>query len=84
MPSSFGDAPVLLLHTTGVKSGEERIAPMMYQADADDPNRVYATTINTTTGGGFFFVSNDGGSTWQVVIKAITVCGMETASTFLR
>jgi len=46
MPSSFGDAPVLLLHTTGVKSGEERIAPMMYQADADDPNRVYVFASN--------------------------------------
>ncbi|HXT63149.1 MAG TPA: peptidoglycan-binding protein, partial [Pyrinomonadaceae bacterium] len=33
--------------------------------DREQPNRVYATTINTTTGGGFFFVSNDGGSTWQ-------------------
>ena len=34
-------------------------------ADRIEPNRVYATTINTTTGGGFFFVSNDGGLTWQ-------------------
>jgi peptidoglycan hydrolase-like protein with peptidoglycan-binding domain len=33
--------------------------------DREQPNRVYATTINTTTGGGFFFVSNDGGNTWQ-------------------
>jgi photosystem II stability/assembly factor-like uncharacterized protein len=33
--------------------------------DREQPNRVYATTINTTTGGGFFFVSNDGGATWQ-------------------
>jgi photosystem II stability/assembly factor-like uncharacterized protein len=32
--------------------------------DREQPNRVYATTINTTTGGGFFFVSNDGGNTW--------------------
>jgi photosystem II stability/assembly factor-like uncharacterized protein len=33
--------------------------------DREQPNRVYATTINTTTGGGFFFVSNDGGNSWQ-------------------
>jgi photosystem II stability/assembly factor-like uncharacterized protein len=33
--------------------------------DREQPNRVYATTINTTTGGGFFFVSNDGGTSWQ-------------------
>ena len=33
--------------------------------DREQPDRVYATTINTTTGGGFFFVSNDGGATWQ-------------------
>jgi photosystem II stability/assembly factor-like uncharacterized protein len=33
--------------------------------DRENPNRVYATTINTTTGGGFFFVSADGGGSWQ-------------------
>lgn len=37
----------------------------MIVPDREQPNRVYATTINTTTGGGFFFVSNDGGNTWQ-------------------
>jgi photosystem II stability/assembly factor-like uncharacterized protein len=34
-------------------------------ADHFDPNRVYATSINTATGGGFFFVSTDGGLSWQ-------------------
>src|SRR5262252_5499480 len=33
--------------------------------DRENPNRVYATTINTTTGGGFFFTSSDGGASWQ-------------------
>jgi photosystem II stability/assembly factor-like uncharacterized protein len=33
--------------------------------DRENPNRVYATTINTTTGGGFFFASTDGGASWQ-------------------
>lgn len=29
---SFEGAPLLLLHSTGAKSGEERVNPMMYQA----------------------------------------------------
>lgn len=33
--------------------------------DRENPNRIYATTINTARGGGGFFVSNDGGATWQ-------------------
>ena len=39
--ASFGDAPVLLLTSTGAKSGLPRTNPMMYLADEDDPNRVY-------------------------------------------
>ncbi|MBK5288060.1 MAG: nitroreductase family deazaflavin-dependent oxidoreductase, partial [Acidimicrobiia bacterium] len=31
----FEGAPVLLLHSTGAKSGLERINPMMYQAVGD-------------------------------------------------
>jgi len=31
----FDGAPLLLLHTTGAHSGEERINPMMYLADGD-------------------------------------------------
>lgn len=34
-------------------------------ADAEDSNRLYATTQNTATGGGFVFVSNNAGTTWQ-------------------
>ena len=40
--SSFGDAPVLLLTTTGRRSGRRRTTPLMYMADADDRNRVFA------------------------------------------
>jgi deazaflavin-dependent oxidoreductase (nitroreductase family) len=29
---NFEGAPLLLLHTTGAKSGEPRVSPMMYQA----------------------------------------------------
>ncbi len=31
----FDGAPLLLLHSTGARSGEERINPMMYLADGD-------------------------------------------------
>lgn len=39
--ASFGDAPVLLLTTTGAKSGLPRTSPMMYLADEHDADRVY-------------------------------------------
>ncbi len=31
----FAGAPILLLHTTGAKSGKERVNPLVYQADGD-------------------------------------------------
>jgi deazaflavin-dependent oxidoreductase (nitroreductase family) len=31
----FEGAPLLLLHSTGAKSGQERVNPIMYQADGD-------------------------------------------------
>jgi deazaflavin-dependent oxidoreductase (nitroreductase family) len=39
--ASFGDAPVLVLTTTGAKSGQPRTTPMMYLADEHDQDRVY-------------------------------------------
>ncbi len=38
----FEGAPVLLLHTTGAKSGLERVNPMMYQ-EVDDAIAVFAS-----------------------------------------
>jgi len=32
----FEGAPLLLLHSTGAKSGQERVAPVMYQAVGED------------------------------------------------
>ena len=32
----FEGAPLLLLHSTGAKSGQDRVAPVMYLADGDD------------------------------------------------
>lgn len=31
----FEGAPLLLLHTTGARSGQERVHPLVYQADGD-------------------------------------------------
>ena len=31
----FEGAPLLLLHTTGARSGQERVNPVMYRADGD-------------------------------------------------
>ena len=39
--ASFGDAPLLLLTTTGARSGQRRTSPMMFLADEHDPDRVY-------------------------------------------
>jgi deazaflavin-dependent oxidoreductase (nitroreductase family) len=39
--ASFGEAPLLLLTSTGAKSGQRRTSPMMYLADEHDPDRVY-------------------------------------------
>ena len=40
-------------------------------ADLENPNRLYATTINTATGGGFVFISDNNGLTWQPSVKNI-------------
>ncbi len=32
----FEGAPLLLLHSTGAKSGQDRVAPVMYLAEGDD------------------------------------------------
>lgn len=37
----FEGAPITLVHHRGRKSGIERVSPMMYLADDDDPDTVY-------------------------------------------
>ncbi len=44
----FEGAPVLLLHTTGAKSGRERVNPTMY-LDADSHRYVFATKSGADT-----------------------------------
>jgi deazaflavin-dependent oxidoreductase (nitroreductase family) len=39
--SSFGDAPLLLLTTTGARSGQRRTSPMMYLADEHESPGIY-------------------------------------------
>lgn len=38
---AFGEAPLLILTTTGAKSGEQRPSPLMYQADDGDADTIY-------------------------------------------
>jgi deazaflavin-dependent oxidoreductase (nitroreductase family) len=44
----FAGAPVLLLHTTGAKTGRERVNPMMY-LDLDGLRYVFATKAGADT-----------------------------------
>ncbi len=37
----FEGMPMVLVHTTGAKSGIERIIPLVYLPDADEPSRIY-------------------------------------------
>lgn len=44
----FEGAPVLLLHTTGVKTGQTRVNPMMYLLEGDTPH-VFASKAGQPT-----------------------------------
>ena len=44
----FAGAPVLLLHTTGAKTGRERVNPMMY-LDLDGHRYVFASKAGADT-----------------------------------
>jgi deazaflavin-dependent oxidoreductase (nitroreductase family) len=46
---NFEGAPLLLLHTTGARSGQERINPMMYQALDDGCVAVFASKAGADT-----------------------------------
>jgi deazaflavin-dependent oxidoreductase (nitroreductase family) len=49
----FEGAPVLLLHTTGAKSGRERVNPLMYQT-LDDGYAVFASKGGAATNPDWF------------------------------
>ena len=46
---NFEGAPMLLLHTTGAKSGRERVNPMMYQDLGDGRVAVFASKAGMDT-----------------------------------
>jgi deazaflavin-dependent oxidoreductase (nitroreductase family) len=49
----FEGAPLLLLHSTGARSGEERINPVVYQAD-DDRFVIFASKAGAPTNPAWF------------------------------
>jgi deazaflavin-dependent oxidoreductase (nitroreductase family) len=59
----FEGAPLLLLHTTGAKSGQERTAPVMYQA-VGDAYAVFASKAGAPTNPDWYhnLVANPEGS----------------------
>ncbi len=50
---NFEGAPMLLLHTTGARSGKERVNPMMYQ-DLGGPVAVFASKAGAPTNPDWF------------------------------
>src|SRR6478609_6424409 len=50
---NFAGAPLLLLHSTGAKSGQERVNPMMYQA-VGDSFAVFASKAGADTNPDWF------------------------------
>jgi deazaflavin-dependent oxidoreductase (nitroreductase family) len=50
---NFEGAPMLLLHSTGAKSGQERVHPMMYQA-VGDSYAVFASKAGADTNPDWF------------------------------
>jgi deazaflavin-dependent oxidoreductase (nitroreductase family) len=51
---NFEGAPMLLLHSTGAKSGEERVSPMMYQ-DLGDAVAVFASNAGRDPNPNWYF-----------------------------
>lgn len=51
---NFEGAPLLLLHTTGARSGQERVNPMMYQDLGDGRVAVFASKAGADTNPDWF------------------------------
>lgn len=51
---NFEGAPLLLLHTTGARSGAERVSPMMYQDLGDGRLAVFASKAGAHTNPAWF------------------------------
>ncbi len=53
---AFAGAPLLLLHTTGARSGTERVNPMMYQdLDRGGPLAVFASKAGAPTNPDWYY-----------------------------
>ncbi len=59
----FEGAPLLILHSTGAKSGEERLCPLMYQA-VDGGYAIFASKAGAVTNPDWYhnLVANPGAS----------------------
>jgi deazaflavin-dependent oxidoreductase (nitroreductase family) len=51
---NFAGAPLLLLHTVGAPSGQERVSPMMYQDLGDGRVAVFASKAGAPTHPGWY------------------------------
>jgi len=78
----FEDAPMVLLHHHGRRSGQEYVAPTMYLADDRDPNLIYVFAskggaptnpewYRNLTAAGKGTVER-GTETYQVIVKEVT------------
>ncbi len=80
---NFDGAPLLLLHTTGAKSGEERVHPMMYQDLGNGSVAVFASKAGAPDNPAWFhnIVANPDASaeigTETRVFRARTAAGDE-------
>jgi deazaflavin-dependent oxidoreductase (nitroreductase family) len=52
---NFEGAPMLLLHTTGAKSGKERVNPMMYREVGGDDIAVFASKAGAPTNPDWYY-----------------------------
>ncbi|MBU1304216.1 MAG: nitroreductase family deazaflavin-dependent oxidoreductase [Alphaproteobacteria bacterium] len=90
----FKDAPVLLLHAIGAKSGVERTQPLMYLREGDGPWFVFASYAggpkdpawfhNIVTNPDFDISVGDGTTIERVPVHARVLEGEERDSTYAR
>ena len=66
----FAGSPILLLHTTGAKTGLERVNPMMY-ADLDGHRYVFATKAGADTNPDWY---------WNLVADPGVIVEVKTAT----
>ncbi|MBU2370393.1 MAG: nitroreductase family deazaflavin-dependent oxidoreductase [Alphaproteobacteria bacterium] len=90
----FKDAPVLLLHAIGAKSGVERTQPLMYLREGDGPWFVFASYAggpkdpawfhNIVANPDFDISVGDGTTIERVPVHARVLEGEERDSTYAR